>query len=258
MNIVFTFQVLTILFCLTDLLRQLLLCSTGCATDQTSLLFSNTLNQAPSCFLSCFLWGQGNFQENTLSLFMSWLQFIILLILLLVTDTSIAFVVPFYSLKSPVLTCDPCFDLHVARQCLSMCRQGIAWEVKEGQQGWWRAWRICPTRSNWRNWGCLVWGRGGWGGTLSLSSNNWKVLTVRAGLVSSHWWEVTGWREMAWSCTRGGLGWISGKTSLQKGLLSTGIGSPGRWLSHHPWICLRAVWMWCSGTWFSRGLLKLG
>ena len=24
------------------------------------------------------------------------------------------------------------------------------------------------------------------------------------------------------------------KTSLQKGLLSTGIGSPGRWLSHHP------------------------
>ena len=35
------------------------------------------------------------------------------------------------------------------------------------------------------------------------------------------------------------------KTSLQKGLLSTGIGSPGRWLSHHPWMCLRAIWMWC-------------
>jgi len=22
-------------------------------------------------------------------------------------------------------------------------------------------------------------------------------------------------------------------------LLSTGIGSPGRWLSHHPWVCLK-------------------
>ena len=28
------------------------------------------------------------------------------------------------------------------------------------------------------------------------------------------------------SCARGGLGWISGRTSLQKGLSSTGIGSP--------------------------------
>ena len=23
-------------------------------------------------------------------------------------------------------------------------------------------------------------------------------------------------------------------------------GLPGRWLSHHPWMCLRAVWMRCS------------
>jgi len=37
---------------------------------------------------------------------------------------------------------------------------------------------------------------------------------------------------MALSCARVSLGWISGNTSLQKGLLSTGIGSPGRWLSH--------------------------
>lgn len=21
---------------------------------------------------------------------------------------------------------------------------------------------------------------------------------------------------------------------------------PGRWLIHHPWMCLRAIWMWCS------------
>ena len=59
---------------------------------------------------------------------------------------------------------------------------------------------------------------------------------------------------MDFSCARGSLGWISGK-SLQKGLLSPGIGSPGRWLSHHPWMCLKTVWMWCSGTWFSGGLL---
>jgi len=50
------------------------------------------------------------------------------------------------------------------------------------------------------------------------------------------------------SYTRVSLGWISGRTSLQKGLLSPGIGSPGRWLSHHPWMCLKTVWMWCSGT----------
>jgi len=42
--------------------------------------------------------------------------------------------------------------------------------------------------------------------------------------------------------------WISGKTSLQKELISTGIGSPGRWLSHHPWMCLKTVWIW-QGTW---------
>jgi len=32
------------------------------------------------------------------------------------------------------------------------------------------------------------------------------------------------------------------------GLLSTGISSPGRWLSHHPWMCLKTIWMWCPGT----------
>ena len=37
---------------------------------------------------------------------------------------------------------------------------------------------------------------------------------------------------------------VSVNTSLQKGLLSTGIGCPGRWLSHHPWTCLKTVWMW--------------
>ena len=59
---------------------------------------------------------------------------------------------------------------------------------------------------------------------------------------------VTGRGETALSCARVSLGWISGKTSLQKGLSSAGIGSPGRWLSHHPWMRLKTVWMWCSGT----------
>ena len=48
----------------------------------------------------------------------------------------------------------------------------------------------------------------------------------RVGLFSL----VTGQVGMVSSCARGGLGWISGKTSLQKGLLSTGIGFPRRWL----------------------------
>ena len=34
-------------------------------------------------------------------------------------------------------------------------------------------------------------------------------------------------------CRGGGLDWMSGKTSLQKGWLSTGVDSPGRWLSQH-------------------------
>ena len=38
---------------------------------------------------------------------------------------------------------------------------------------------------------------------------------------------MTGRGEMGSSCARVSLGWISGNTSLQKRLLSTGIGSPG-------------------------------
>ena len=69
---------------------------------------------------------------------------------------------------------------------------------------------------------------------------------------------VTGRGEMALSCGRGWLDWISGKTYSQKGLstvkslltvkLSTEIGSPERWLSHRPWMCLKIIWMWCTGT----------
>jgi len=37
---------------------------------------------------------------------------------------------------------------------------------------------------------------------------------------------------MAFSCTRGSLGWTLGNTSLQKELLSTGIGSLGKWFKN--------------------------
>ena len=65
----------------------------------------------------------------------------------------------------------------------------------------------------------------------------------KAGLVFSHWWQVTGWGEMAFGCTRVSLGRISGKTSLQVKWLSTAIGSPARWLSRHPWMCLKSIWI---------------
>ena len=32
--------------------------------------------------------------------------------------------------------------------------------------------------------------------------------------------------------------------------------SPGRWLSHHPWMCSKTIWMWCSGTRCSGGLFQ--
>ena len=68
---------------------------------------------------------------------------------------------------------------------------------------------------------------------------------------------VTGQGEMASSCARVSLGWTLGNT-LQKGWLNTGMCSPGRWLSHRSWMCLRAIWMWCLEVGFSRGLLELG
>ena len=33
---------------------------------------------------------------------------------------------------------------------------------------------------------------------------------------------------------------------------------PREVVDNHPWMCLKTVWMWCSGTRFSRGSLELG
>jgi len=43
------------------------------------------------------------------------------------------------------------------------------------------------------------------------------------------------------SYVRGGLDWIVGKISSLKGLSSSGIGWPGKWLSHHPWRYLKGA-----------------
>jgi len=42
------------------------------------------------------------------------------------------------------------------------------------------------------------------------------------------------------------------KISSLKGLSSTETGFPGRWLSHHPWRCLKNGWMCYFGVWLSR------
>jgi len=42
-------------------------------------------------------------------------------------------------------------------------------------------------------------------------------------------------REIASSCARGGLDWMSGKISFLKEWSDIGTGCPGKWWSPHPW-----------------------
>ncbi|PKU46139.1 hypothetical protein llap_3551 [Limosa lapponica baueri] len=56
---------------------------------------------------------------------------------------------------------------------------------------------------------------------------------VGAGLFSQAISDRT--RGNGFKCNRAGLDWTSGINSSQKEWSDTGIGCPGRWLSHHPW-----------------------
>lgn len=74
----------------------------------------------------------------------------------------------------------------------------------------------------------------------------------------ARWEDVIGCEETASICTRGGLDWISGRVSSQKGWLGIGMGCPGKWWGCHPFRYLRDVWMQLVGTRFSSQLVVLG
>lgn len=82
----------------------------------------------------------------------------------------------------------------------------------------------------------------------------WKEVVVRWGLFSSAVSQMKTWKEVALSCTRGGSVQIfKKKTPKLKGQLGIGISCPVRCCSHHPWKCLRGVWIWHLGMWFRDG-----
>ena len=60
---------------------------------------------------------------------------------------------------------------------------------------------------------------------------------MRLGSASSPTETVIGLEGMALSCARRDSGWMSGNISSPEEWLGTGVGCPGRWLSHHPWMC---------------------
>lgn len=105
-------------------------------------------------------------------------------------------------------------------------------------------------RSNWRNWGCLIWRKGVWGETSSCSESTRKEAAVRraSSVTSDRIW------GNGLNLLRGGLDQIAGRISSQKGWLAFGTGCPGRWQSCYPWRNLRNVGMWSLGKWFSGGL----
>ena len=69
-------------------------------------------------------------------------------------------------------------------------------------------------------------------GELTALTTAWNEVVVRWGSASS---PVIGLEKIAPSCTRGDSSWILGKISPLKQWSGTGMGCPGRWLSHCPW-----------------------
>lgn len=86
---------------------------------------------------------------------------------------------------------------------------------------------------------------------LNIILCRWDLLT--SCLVDVPCWQVIGHEETVSSCTRGGLEWSLGRIYLWRAWLGIEMGCPWKWWDPHPWRCIRGVWTWHSGTWFSGG-----
>lgn len=71
-------------------------------------------------------------------------------------------------------------------------------------------------RSSWGSWGCLSWRKRDLGGTLSLSTTDWKEVVDRRGLVSFPR-QVTGQEDAVSSSSREGSVWTLKRISSLKG-----------------------------------------
>lgn len=112
-------------------------------------------------------------------------------------------------------------------------------------QGWWMTLRGNRVSRGWGHLVCSAWRRGDWG-----KPHCGLQFPHEGKRMGRHWslcWPVTGLEGMAWSCIRGGFGWISGKDSSPRGCLGTGTASPGQWSQHQAWQNSRSVWTTFSG-----------
>lgn len=87
----------------------------------------------------------------------------------------------------------------------------------------------------WGSWGCLAWRKEGSGETLLCFTMTLKEVVSRWGSGSSPRHQVIRQREMASSCTGGGLDWVLGEFLYRKGCAvleqaaqgSSGVTIPG-------------------------------
>jgi len=90
--------------------------------------------------------------------------------------------------------------------------------------------------------------KGGSGGPYSsLQLPEWKLWWGGSEPLFLQW---EGQEGMVSSCSRGGSGWMLGKTASLKEWSGIRMGW-GRWLSHQSWKCSRTIQMLYWGTWFS-------